>query len=214
MKGIAAIIERYDRPFEYLGVLLKLIIVFQFWSLWYAPQPEDVARITNLATLMAFEFIMVHSGIFMALFPKKISLYVFVPFYGLFALAFTAIMDDYTVLVIYLFVIFNRMRFAFSDVPTWMRDRAIITSIMAMIFYFVLIIASSSIPLPKLELNETYLEAVQFSSFSDTEGTFIDEPHTAMAFGIFYYLALALFEVYLIKKFRHHYKKISTLVKR
>jgi len=213
LRGVATIIERYDRPFEYLGVLLKLIIVFQFWLLWYAPQPEDATRITNLATLMAFEFIMVHSGIFMALFPKKISLYVFVPFYGLFALAFTAIMDDYTVLAIYLLVIFNRMRFAFSDVPKWMRGRAIITSIMAMIFYFVLIMVSAGVPLPKFGLNETYLETVQFSSITDTEGSFIDEPHTAMAFGMFYYLVLALFEIYLIKKFRHHYKKISTLIK-
>jgi hypothetical protein len=206
MKLITNIIERYDRPFEYFGVLLKLLIVFQFWTLWSAPQPEDAMRINNFATLMAFEFVMVHSGIFMSVFPKKISLYFFVPLYGLFALAFVAAIEDNTILIIYLFVVFNRMRFAFSDVPKWMRDRAIFTSVIAMIIYFLLIFVSVGIPFPELGLNQEYLETVQFASLTDTSGIFIDTPHIAMVFGVMYYLGLAIFELYLIRRFRHKYQ--------
>lgn len=207
MSAVNTILERYDRPFEYVGVLLKLILVFRFWMMWSSPQPEDAIHINNLATFMAFEFVMVHSGIFMSLFPRKISLYIIVPFYGLFALAFTAAIQDYTILIIYLFVVFNRMRFAFSDVPRWMRDRAIFTSVIAMMLYFVLLFVSIGVPFPELGLDKAYLDAAQFSSLTNTSGTFIDEPYSVMAFGIMYYLGLAIFELYLIRRFRPKFQK-------
>ena len=66
MRGSLNILEKYDSAFEYFGVALKLTIAYQFWTLWYNPQIEDAPLIYNLLSLMVFEFIMVHSGIFMS----------------------------------------------------------------------------------------------------------------------------------------------------
>lgn len=199
MRGVQNILEKYDSVFEYFGVALKLTIAYQFWALWYDPQLEDAPRIYNLLSLMIFEFIMVHSGIFMAAFPKKISLFIFVPFYGIFALIFNAIMDDNTIIYIYMLVVFNRMRFAFADVPNWMHARAIIVSVAAMLIYMVLIFVSLFGILPKLGLDEEYLIVSNFASIAKTSGEFVDAPYKAISFGFIYYIALALLEGYMIK---------------
>ena len=99
------------------------------------------------------------------------------------------------------------MRFAFSDVPKWMRDRAIFTSVIAMMIYFLLIFVSVGIPFPELGLNQEYLETVQFGSLTDTSGIFVDTPHIAMVFGVMYYLGLTILKLYLIRRFRHKYQK-------
>ena len=198
MRGSQNILEKYDTAFEYFGVALKLTIAYQFWTLWYDPQIEDASLIYNLLSLMTFEFIMVHSGVFMSAFPRKISLLIFVPFYGIFALIFTSIMDDYTILYIYMFVVFNRMRFAFADVPNWMRARAILISVAAMLIYMALIFVSLFGILPELGLNEEYLNASNFAYVAKTTGEFVDYPYKAISFGFLYHIALALLEGYMI----------------
>ncbi|WGK65744.1 hypothetical protein [Croceiramulus getboli] len=195
------IIERYDKPFEYLSVFLKALIVYQFWMLWSQPELTDAPRIADIGSLMAFEFVMVHSGVFMAVFPKKYSLYIFLPFYGVFAWVFSLVMDDYIILIIYLLVVINRMRFAFSDVPQWMKNRSILASVVAVILYMITIFIAISGLMPKLGLDSNYLEVTQFSSLSSASGTFVDEPHTALAFGCMYYLSLAGVEILLINQF-------------
>ena len=67
------IIERYDRQFEYAGVLMDVVIAYQFFSIWHHPTMDDLPQLGTLSLLMIFEFIMVHSGVFMAVMPKKIS---------------------------------------------------------------------------------------------------------------------------------------------
>jgi len=171
-----------------MGVIFKLTIAYQYWTLWYSPEIVDAPRIHNFLVLMVFEFIMVHSGVFMSAFPKKISLLIFVPFYGVFALIFTAIIDDYTILYIYMFVVLNRMRFAFANVPTWMRDRAIFTSVMALF--------------AELGLNQEYVDASGFRSFTNSTGEFIDYPYKAISFGVLYYIVLAVIESYMIYNYK------------
>jgi len=117
------IIEKYDKPFEYAGIFMSLLIAYQFLMVWLSPDASDSSKISSMAGLMAFEFVMVHSGVFMAVMPKKISLFILIPFYGLFALAFTASIGNTDILIIYLIVVFNRMRFAFSDVSSHIKNR-------------------------------------------------------------------------------------------
>ncbi len=197
------IIERYDRPFEYGGVLMSLVLAFKYLSLWLSPEANQVSIIYSFATLMAFEFIMVHSGVFMAVMPKKVTLFLLLPLYGLFALAFNySIPDGNSILYIYFFVVFNRMRFAFSDVPKHIRIRAVLMSVFSVLIYFVLvmIVAIFSDSIPEFGLNSNFLESSGYNDHKTSGGLFTDLPHTAICLGFTYYTLIGLIQLYLLHK--------------
>lgn len=56
------IIERIDRPCEYVEVAQTALIACQYLYLWLFAGPDDAYKVYSLAILMAFEFVMVHSG--------------------------------------------------------------------------------------------------------------------------------------------------------
>lgn len=68
------IIERIDRPCEYVEVAQTALIACQYLYLWLFAGPDDAYKVYSLAILMAFEFVMVHSGLFMAAMPLKASI--------------------------------------------------------------------------------------------------------------------------------------------
>src|ERR1035437_9291104 len=117
MAAKLGIIERLDTPLEYSSILLKLLMASQFLLLWVNPEIDQAQKINGLAVIMAFEFVMVHSGLVMAIMPAKNSLLVVAfPIYGLFALTMNLSVPNNVVLFTYLVVVFNRMRFAFFNV--------------------------------------------------------------------------------------------------
>lgn len=183
-------------PFFYLGAAFNLIIAWQYFRLWSSPGPDDGELIVSFATLMAFEFVMVHSGVFMAVFPRKWSLLVFFPFYGLFALAFSASMPNNLILWVYLIAVAGRMRFAFQDVPIGERVRLIIRSAIAAFFYLILTfaVAIGAPIVPELGLTQEFLNSIGYFDISDTGGLFIDEPKTALSLGVFYFIAITVME--------------------
>ncbi|SHI53544.1 hypothetical protein [Pseudozobellia thermophila] len=196
------IIERYDRQFEYGGILMNLFVAYQFFTLWFDPQINDTGRLATLSVMMLFEFVMVHSGVFMALMPKKLSLYILFPIYGLFALAINSMAENNIVLIAYLLVVFNRMRFAFSDVSKEIRNRIITTSVLgALIYFFMLfffLLAADYIP--KFGLTDEFLKITGYGRSIYTEGAFVDIPHAIMAFGLCYYSSLALIEALFLNR--------------
>ncbi|MBC6997438.1 MULTISPECIES: hypothetical protein [Bacteroidota] len=196
------IIEKYDRQFEYASILMNVVIAFQFFSLWYRPSFDDIGQLGTLTILMAFEFGMIHSGVFMAIMPKKISLFVLVPFYGTFAWGFNSYLEDNTILYIYMTVVFNRMRFAFSDVPLEMKARSIIKSVLAAVMYFFMLLffVLGADIIPKLGLTAEFVNMSGYRESMNTSGAFIDLPHAVMAFGLTYYCGLALMEALLLKR--------------
>ena len=110
-----SIIEKYDNQFAYFGVFLYLGLAVQAYLLWTNPSLKDADKIYTIAVLSAFEFFMVHSGVFMAVFSRKISLFFFFPLYGLFALARNAMSDGNFVLYTNLIIVFQRMCYAFAN---------------------------------------------------------------------------------------------------
>jgi hypothetical protein len=195
------IIEKYNHQFKYAGMLMTILIAFQFYSIWRNPIMGDAPKISTMALLIAFEFIMVHSGVFMSVMPKKLSLYVLIPFYGLFALAFNAVAEDYTVLILYLLVVFNRMRFAFSDVPKILKQRAILQSVLAALAYFVLIFpfVFGSEYVPKWGMTTDAMQSIHYPRDSNAAGVLIEKPHVAIAFGFTYYCILAIIEAFSLR---------------
>lgn len=196
------IIERYDRQFEYASILMNVVIAFQFFSLWYRPSFGDIGQLGTLTILMAFEFIMTHSGVFMAVMPRKISLFALVPFYGLFAWAINLSLEDNTLMYMYMMVVFNRMRFAFSDVSKEIKAKVIIKSVLAAVMYFLMLLffVFGADIIPKLGLTEEFVHLSGYKDSTDTSGAFFDLPHAVMAFGVAYYCGLAIMEALLLKR--------------
>lgn len=195
-------IEKNDKVFQGFSVLINLLLVFRFLQLWINPTEVNAAEVYSMAVLVGFEFIMVHSGVFMAILPKKLSLYLLVPVYGLFALGFNFAVEDNRVLLTYLVVVINRMRFAFSDVSPALKRRAIAYSVFAVFFYFILIISVSvgSDSIPEFGLDYAFTHSHGYESIKLAGGLLTDEPKTAMAFGVAYYFLLAIVEVVLLRR--------------
>ncbi|MEE9362012.1 MAG: hypothetical protein V3U92_05380 [Cellulophaga sp.] len=210
------IIEKYDKQFEYAGMLMHCIIAVKYYLIWNSPKTKEAELISTLAILMAFEFIMVHSGIFMSLMPKKISFYIMVPIYSIFALAFNMSMPESNIILYtYLFVVFNRMRFAFSDVSPSLKARSIAMSLFAVLSYFFILIAVVIAEgyIPSLGLTSEFLEASGYNALDNGGGLFIDRPEVALCFGLIYYTFMAFIEYKLLHwNFSKLGKKFSTPV--
>ena len=192
------ILEKYNRQFEYAGLLMTVLIAFQFYRIWQNPVIGDTPKIITMGLLIIFEFFMMHSGVLMTALPKKVSLYGLIPFYSLFALAFTAIAQDPIVLIIYLMVVFNRMRFAFSDVPKVLKQQTLLKSILVALAYFVLIFPFlfRREHVPKWGMTKDTLKAIGYPGDSEAAGILFEMPHVAIAFGFTYYCLLAIIEAF------------------
>lgn len=194
------IIEKYDKGFAYSGIFLNLLLAYQCYRLWHNPGLEDAEKIYSLAILLAFEFVMVHSGVFMAVMSRKITLLILAPLYLLFAFAFNASAPNNIVLITYLIVIFNRMRFAFTDVSEEIKSRAVFTSVLAVIIYFFLlmIVAFNNESIDAHGLTEEFLSASNYNNIKQTGGIFLDTPQVALCFGVWYYILLSVSDYFLL----------------
>lgn len=190
------IIEKYHRPFEFAGVLMTVLIAFQFYRVWRYPETGDGPKIATMTLLMAFEFIMVHSGVFMSVMPKKISLFILIPIYGIFAFAFNFAAQDNLILIVYLTVVFNRMRFAFADVAQEIKSRNILKSVLAALTYFFLIFpfVFGAEYIPEWGMTPEKMTRIAYPGETSTSGLFVEMPHVAIAFGCAYYCILAVIE--------------------
>lgn len=182
--------------FQWLNLVFYALLAFEMLRLWIAPGPGDAARIYTLTILMAFEFVMVHSGVFMAVMPRRWSMLIFVPFYGLFALAFTASAGNLSILFIYLAVVAVRARHAFSDASDEVRARTVATSVAAAGIYFacVFVFAMGAGLVPAFGLTGDYLDASGYRDLMTAEGIFPEMPQVPLAMGAVYYLLLAYAE--------------------
>ncbi|NDV65707.1 hypothetical protein [Bacteroides sp. 224] len=179
--------------FDLIDIGFCLFLAYQYFRLWFSPTPADISQVYYFATLMAFEFVMAHSGVFMAVMPVKWSLLFFFPFYGLFAWAFTSSVGDLSILWIYLIVVFNRMRFAFFNVDGVEKSRMVMSAVATILIYFflMLFIAIFSGLIPELGLSKDFLERADYASVKRGSGLFLDEPQVAICFGAIYYILIA-----------------------
>ena len=181
--------------FALIDIGLTLWVAYLFFQLWVMPSAGDIDRIYYMSILIAFEFIMIHSGVFMAAMPLKISLLVFFPLYGVFALAFNTMIPDNSIMFIYLIVVLNRMRFAFFSVSESVKMQNLGMSVYAAVVYFFLMIgvAFLSWMVPKFGLTPEFLSNAGYNP--SVKGLFTEIPQTAMCLGFLYYIMLALFNI-------------------
>ena len=156
------------------------------------PAPADAGRISQMAILMGFEFFLVLSGVSMAVMPRKVSLLVFFPAYGLFAFCLNALMPDNSIMWLYLGVVLNRMRFAFHHNSPEVVQQALSYSFYAATVYGVswVGVAVLSPIIPRMGLTPEFLAAANYHP--PIGGIFTRQPQTAMCAGVFYYVMLTL----------------------
>ena len=190
-----SILETIEPSFLFADFLMMGFMAFKYYILWSNPQTGDAANIFQMAGLMGFEFVMIHSGVFMAIMPKWLSLLVFAPLYGLFAWAFNKIIGgDNLVAYIYMIAVFNRMRFAFFNVSEEMKQKQVGRSVFAAMLYFFLVfgIVLGTSLIPELGLSTENLEKIGYAEAKTHGGLFLDEPKTAICLGTIYYMGLCL----------------------
>ena len=189
------IIERIDRPCEYVEVAQTALIACQYLYLWLFAGPDDAYKVYSLAILMAFEFVMVHSGLFMAAMPLKASIRLFIPLYGLFAFAFG-----------------HSMRFAFFNVSKSVKQRVVRQSMIALAVYFVLtvsVVCAESV-IPSFSLGAAFSESASYTREVRAGGLFVEKPYVPICLGFLYYSVLSFFNFKTVWRERAFIKRRCT----
>jgi hypothetical protein len=191
-----------NSPFSFIEYGFQAYYAYVFLMVWTHPELHPVSLINDLAVLMTFEFIMVHSGVFMAVMPKKWSLFVFFPLYGTFAYSFNESVINTNILFIYLLTVLNRMRFAFSNVTPDVRMMQIGKSVVKVIFYFflIMILAIGNKYVPPFGLTNEFLEKSHYFQMVKSSGLFIEKPYVPICMGFIYYSVPVLNFIYRIIK--------------
>jgi len=179
--------------FSLLGAIMNGWLASLFLSLWLHPQSNDVEMINNLTILVVFEFVLVHSGVFMSILGRSWKGWAgFIVFYGIFALAFNAMVNDNQILIIYGVVVLNRMLPVILSSKKTGKAQGLLMSFIYATIYLVLLfsVVFGSSYIPQFGLTEAFLESADFSSINLEGGGFFEVPHIIMCFGVLYYLIL------------------------
>jgi len=184
--------------FSLFGFIMNGWLSYLFLSLWLHPQASDIELIYNLTILVIFEFILVHSGVFMSILGRSWKGWLgFIFLYGLFALAYNTFVNGNQIIILYGAVVLNRMLQGILSIgKTDKEQRLGMSAVYAMIYFLLLvavIIGSSYIP--RCGLTEAFLESNDYVGVNQAGGDFAGAPHVFMCFGVLYYLILMLLEV-------------------
>lgn len=105
-QSLTNFVSKRQKQLLYLELIQYLIFAGIYLAAMVKPSMFSSEFIVSLQILIMFEFIMMHSGVFMSM--GKSAVILFFPFYFLFAFAFNLIMPDNTIMYVYLFTILNR----------------------------------------------------------------------------------------------------------
>lgn len=160
-------------------------------SVWFFPENYSVEIIYNLTLILIFEFILVHSGVFMSVFKNFFVILGFALVYGLFALAInmSVLGDSPVILYLYSATVVNRMLFGLTSRTDQERQENMgYSALMAMNFMFSIFTALLlSWMVPYGGLTPAYLESIHYLDSIGTGGEFPEKPHVAFAFGVLYF---------------------------
>ncbi|MFB9997260.1 hypothetical protein [Providencia rustigianii] len=160
-------------------------------SVWFFPENYSVEIIYNLTLILIFEFILVHSGVFMSVFQNIKVLLGFALFYGVFALAINAAVlgDSPVILYLYSATVINRMLFGItSRTDSERQENLLYSALMAVNFMFSIFFTMFlSWLVPYGGLTPEYLESIHYLNSIGSGGEFPEKPHVAFAFGVLYF---------------------------
>lgn len=197
------------RIFAWTNLAIYAALVFEMWQLWTVPTPEDLPRVTTLALLMGFEFLLVHSAVFIAVMPRKTSVFFLLPVYGVVALALNSGAENNVILYLYLGLLVTRLRFLFGDTDAQHRSRVLKTSIIAGFLYLfsVAVIAFGETSLPEKGLNKEFLTSNNYYESLNVQGIFTENPHLPLIMGIIYFTLMIGLELLISVFYRFNMDK-------
>lgn len=183
-----------------------LAIAGVFLVTWIRPDTFGPLAVKHLVLVMLLEFIVVHSSGFMGVVTlsagsrgkRLLILLGFALFYSLFTGAFSLAFHTSWPFVSFWVLTANRM---LSIVVSPAEDLKAANVVMAgwaltVMAYLGCCFLTVFVPLPRLGITS---EVVTRQAFSGS-GLWIDQPHTAIAFGTFYFLVVGLGELLLLRK--------------
>lgn len=190
-------LHQHNGKFEHFGLLINILMCFLCLAIWMVPTAFSADTIISTRALLAFEFIILHSAIFM-----MAGKWLMVPLYFLFAYSFNQQAPDNAIMITYLVIVLNRVRFMFmengSDLEGMNAGRAIYQFFFN---YFPLILICILLEriglMPRFGMSEETLKNMEATDHGDVSHA------TMMAFGFFYYLR----GIYLDKKLSQHFEK-------
>lgn len=190
--------ERFDKPLSLFTILTYFSLALKHLWLWLWPSADTMEALITLGTLMAFEFIMLHSGLFMfALSGSKKMLVGLFFFYGLFALIFNLAMPHNEIIYLYMFVVISRVKILFFEEKEELKQDLLIYSFVRTMIYFVLVITITLLgeKIPEMGLTTQFLSDNNYRSFTgNTSGVFVDFPQVPMCLGFVYFTLLGLLD--------------------
>jgi hypothetical protein len=193
-----SILKKYNTQVDLAGIAGYLYMSFLYLSLWISPQVSDVKEIQIYSLLMELEFFAIFSGLFLFMRPKKLwGLLIGILPMLLFAWGLSKSSQVYEVFYIYLFTLFNRLRFAFSNTNEEFGLIVFKRNFLAMPIYLSLIGGMGFVSvfglIPQLGLTDNFLENSGYNSIEGSTG-WLDKPQENLCFGVLYYLMLAVLD--------------------
>lgn len=190
--------EKYRKIFDYLSLAFNLFFIFQILKVWIAPGAEDGGMIVTIIFMFLFEIVMIHSGVFMTATSSSLGRLLIALCYIPFALIFNYICPSNIMLYIYLFAVFNRMRFAFIKPTRQEKDRELYDSLGVLILWLLTMtvvgILNNIVGIPEFGLNPNYLSTTLINEGTSLQaylGGFGDEPQIFFCGAIIFYIFIA-----------------------
>lgn len=189
------IVERYDKQIRYSSVINYFVLSVQYALLWITAKQAGPETIKSYCAIVAFEFILVHSGIFMFGFAKlKFTLPIFLLFYGLFAYVINKSLTTNGLIISYMLIMLQRIRTIFFSTSNVVFNRFVYSFKVAIIYVSLMVF---------LVVIKDYIPGFGMSgpvTISDNNMVTKIQPHILLTFGTFYFLILAYLEYRALKK--------------
>ena len=179
-----------------------IILVWTLIQVWVSPMSVSNGLWVRYGVgLMALEFIILHSGVFMGSMAastesrtkRVLAFFGLFIFYSAFAYGFAEIVDSFEILYVYGFLMLGRF-ITIVIASGEGKSEILIRSGFGAVVYMAAVFGTIFIPIPKLGITHDVLESVYPNRGG---GEWEQNPEIAIAAGIIYFSALALFEIYL-----------------
>ena len=187
-------VSKRQNQLLYLELIQYLLFSIIYLVAWVSPSQFSPEFIHSLEIILVFEFVLVHSGLFMSL--GIYSVLIFFPFYFLFAWAFNHILADNTIMYIYLLTIFNRLLMGIEVSKRKNNNPAIRAFYRCFATYFPILIGTIALSklLPDFGLTVDIQNEIKESMAIKSKGDITLK--MLISCGFFYYLLLIFWELY------------------
>lgn len=174
--------------FDYATQLLYIAFII---TVWWFPEHFSVQTIYNLTVLFLFEFILVHSGVFMAAFARTKLVFALIPFYGIFALIINSMImgDENLIIWLYAVIVANRIISGYQVKTKEEMGKNLFYSAL-LVLNFMLCLFSVMIfrfLVPYGGLTPQYLNEINYLYLIPQHSDYFNVPHIGMAYGTLFY---------------------------